>query len=104
MEKANIEGLYLSGLALTKAAQSSEDYAVRVEFLGTDTMTVCVMNKRQNYESLWYHRVENISHDITEGFLLIGQAIGFMDGRDYARQIDFVTGKPLEETKPQEAE
>lgn len=104
MEKANIEGLYLSALALTKASQSSEDYAVRVEFLGTDDMTVCVMNKRSCYESLWYHRVENISRNITEGFLLIGQAIGFMDGRDYARQIDFVTGKPLEEVKTKEAE
>lgn len=97
MKQATISDLFQSAVTLTNVAERSEDYCVRCELASTDKFTVQVLLKRKSYTSVFYGTVENVSHNIIDGYLLVGEAIGFMDGRDKAREVDFTTGKPLED-------
>ena len=51
---------------------------------------------RRNLETLYREEVENVSHNVINGFIAIASVVGFMDGYNRASEVEF---GPLEEVK-----
>ena len=92
---ATINDLYLDAIALGKVVKTNEKYSVAVRFDEDDRFSVHLMDRR-NLETLYREEVENVSHNVINGFIAIASVVGFMDGYNRASEVEF---GPLEEVK-----
>lgn len=89
-KELTISELYLHARAVHDAAQERE-LMVMFDLNQSDIFDMTVLRKLPNYEceTLWMQRVDDISKNILDGFILIGQAIGFIEGYDKAKEVEF---------------
>lgn len=97
--KLSISDLHRDALAIHKAAEDTE-FVVATELNHWDVFSVTVMRKHPHYpETVWSGKVEEVSKNLIDGFMLIGQAVGFIDGWDKAKECDFGPLEPVQQAR-----
>lgn len=85
---ATINDLYLDAIAIGKVVKTDEKFSITVRFDEEDRLSVHLMDRR-NLETLYREEVENVSHNVINGFMALATVIGFMDGHNKASEVDF---------------
>lgn len=98
--KLSISDLHRDALAIHKAAEDTE-FVVATDLNHLDIFSVTVMRKHPNFqcEIVWSGKVEDVSKNLIDGFMLIGQAVGFIDGWNKAKECDFGPLEPVQQAR-----
>ena len=92
-----ISALYKAMLALARAAETDETDTGATSLNEYNELKIAVYEKKDgNYERVWDAEVSNITENLVDGFIYIGEAVGFMDGLSEGREVEF---GPLEKVE-----
>jgi len=103
MEKnITISDLYIEALKTKEMIERSNDFLVLAFTLDEYNEFELILYKNKghfNLERLYSEKVGKITKNITEGFVAIGQIIGFVEGYNVSQKVDFGPLEPVKQAR-----